>query len=62
MPAPFGRNIKKGGIEAIKPGKRGRRDGAQRVLGAEQEVAVQNMLVDKAPNQLKLPLEVVPFV
>jgi transposase len=45
----------KGGIEAIQPGKRGRRDGAQRVLGAEQEVAVQNMLVDKAPNQLKLP-------
>ncbi len=45
----------KGGIDAIKPGKRGRRKGDQRVLEAEQEVAVQDMLVDKAPNQLKLP-------
>ena len=45
----------RGGIEAIKPGKRGRRQGAQRVLDAEQEQSVQTMLVDKAPNQLKLP-------
>jgi len=45
----------KGGIEAIKPGQRGRRHGAQRVLDPEQETAVQKMLVDKAPNQLKLP-------
>jgi transposase len=45
----------KGGIEAIHPGKRGRRHGAQRALEADQEVAVQKMLVDKAPNQLKLP-------
>lgn len=44
-----------GGIEAIKPGKRGRRHGAQRVLDSEQEIAVRNMLVDKAPDQLKLP-------
>lgn len=48
-------NYKKGGIEAIKPGKRGRRKGEQRVLNFEQERAVQKMLVDKAPNQLKLP-------
>ncbi len=45
----------RGGIEAIKPGKRSRRHGAQRVLNAEQEKDVQVMLVDKAPNQLKLP-------
>jgi transposase len=45
----------KGGIEALHPGKRGRRHGAQRVLDAEQEAAVQKMLMDKAPNQLKLP-------
>jgi transposase len=45
----------KGGIEALHPGKRGRRHGAQRVLDAEQEIAIQKMLVDKAPNQLKLP-------
>jgi transposase len=45
----------KGGIEALHPGKRGRRHGAQRVLDVEQETTVQKMLVDKAPNQLKLP-------
>jgi len=45
----------KGGIDAIKPGKRGRRNGEQRVLEAEQEFAVENVLVDKASNQLKLP-------
>jgi transposase len=44
-----------GGIEAIKPGKRGRRQGAQRVLDPEQEKSIQVMLVDKAPDQLKLP-------
>ena len=45
----------RGGAEAIKPGKRGRRHGAQRVLNGEQEAAVCSMLVDTAPNQLKLP-------
>jgi len=45
----------RGGIEAIKPGKRGRRQGAQRVLDAEQEQSVQTMLVDSSPQQLKLP-------
>jgi len=44
-----------GGHQAIKPGVRGRRLGAQRILSAEQEEAVQNLLIDKAPNQLKLP-------
>ncbi len=45
----------RGGLDAIKPGKRGRRQGAQRVLDAGQEKAVQNLLVDKTPDQLKLP-------
>jgi transposase len=45
----------KGGIEALRPGKRGRRHGAQRVLDNQQEITVQKTLVDKAPNQLKLP-------
>lgn len=45
----------KGGIEAIKPGNRGRRTGAQRVLDWKQEVTIQKMIVDKAPQQLKLP-------
>ena len=44
-----------GGIEAIKPKVRGRRFGAQRRLTAEQETAVQKLLVDKTPDQLKLP-------
>ena len=45
----------RGGIEAIKPRVRGRRYGAQRRLTAEQEEAVQKLLVDKTPDQLKLP-------
>lgn len=45
----------KGGIDAIKPGKRGRRSGAQRVLDWKQEMTMQKMIVDKAPQQLKLP-------
>lgn len=44
-----------GGLQAIKPGVRGRRQGTQRVLSAEQEEALQKLLIDKAPNQLKLP-------
>lgn len=44
-----------GGIDAIKPGKRGRRAGAKRALSIEQEKSMQAMMVDKAPNQLKLP-------
>jgi len=45
----------KGGIEAIKPGVRGRRHGEQRTLTAEQEVSLRKLLVDKTPDQLKLP-------
>ena len=44
-----------GGIEAIKPGKRGRRYGEKRVLDDEQEKAIRTMLIDKSPQQLKLP-------
>lgn len=45
----------KGGLDAIKPGVRGRRHGAQRVLSVEQEKALQELLIDKTPDQLKLP-------
>ena len=48
-------SYQRGGIEAIKPKVRGRRYGAQRRLTAEQETAVQKLLVDKTPDQLKLP-------
>lgn len=45
----------RGGIEAIKPKARGRGHGEKRRLTAEQEAAVQKLLVDKTPDQLKLP-------
>ena len=44
-----------GGIEAVKPKKRGRRYGEKRRLTAEQEAAIQKLLVDKTPDQLKFP-------
>ena len=44
-----------GGIAAIKPKRRGRRHGEKRRLTAEQEAAIQKLLVDKTPDQLKLP-------
>lgn len=45
---------KRGGWDAIKPGVRGRRHGEQRELSADQEAAIQKLLVDKTPDQLKL--------
>lgn len=44
----------RGGSEALKPKVRGRRLGTKRRLTAEQETAVQKLLVDKTPDQLKL--------
>jgi transposase len=43
------------GIEGIKPKKRGRRKGEQRILAPEQEREIQKLLVDKNPEQLRLP-------
>ena len=48
------KKYERGGLDAIKPGLRGRRLGAQRELTAEQEVGIQKLLVDKTPDQLKL--------
>ncbi len=45
----------RGGLKAIKPGVRGRQQGAQRILSQEQEIALQKLLVDKNPQQMKLP-------
>ena len=45
----------RGGINAIKPGARGRQSGTKRTLSLEQENALQQLLVDKNPLQLKLP-------
>jgi len=43
------------GIEGIKPGKRGRRKGAKRIMTPEQEREIQKLVVDKNPDQLRLP-------
>jgi transposase len=43
------------GFDSIKLKVRGRRYGAQRRLSADQETAIQKLLVDKTPEQLKLP-------
>lgn len=48
------KKFQRGGWDAIKPGVRGRRFGAQRELSADQEAAIQALLVDKTPDQLKL--------
>jgi transposase len=45
----------KGGIDALKPKVRGRKLGEQRNLTAEQEATIKKLLVDKTPDQLKLP-------
>jgi transposase len=45
----------KRGLDSIKPGTRGRRHGSQRKLNPNQEKIAQKMLIDKTPDQLKLP-------
>lgn len=45
---------KKQGLESLAKGKRGRRHGEQRDLTPEQEAEIKKLLIDKAPNQLKL--------
>lgn len=49
------RAYERNGMDAIKLKVRGRRHGAKRRLTAEQETAIKKLLVDKTPDQLKLP-------
>ena len=49
------RAYKKDGIKAIRARKRGRPIGSCRTLSREQEKQIQKAIVDKDPNQLKLP-------
>lgn len=49
------RAYERDGMDAIKPRVRGRRHGAKRRLTAEQETAIKKLLVDKTPDQYKLP-------
>jgi transposase len=46
---------KKEGSKAIKLGVRGRRLGEQRTLSSDQESELRKALIDKTPDQLKLP-------
>ena len=46
---------KKEGSKAIKLGQRGRRAGEKRTLTSEQESALRKALIDKTPDQMKLP-------
>jgi len=46
---------KKEGSKAIKLGRRGRRSGERRTLSSDQEAEVQKALIDKTPDQMKLP-------
>lgn len=42
------------GIEGIKPGKRGRRNGEKRILTREQERGIVQVITDKHPEQVKM--------
>ena len=43
-----------GGMSALAPQRRGRREGQRRMLSAEQEVHAQRMICDHRPEQLKM--------
>ena len=43
------------GIAGLKPKKRGRKKGDERKLLPEQEKEIQKIIIDKYPEQLKLP-------
>jgi len=49
------RSYMKEGSKAISLGKRGRRTGEKRTLTNEQETQMKRALIDKTPDQLKLP-------
>ena len=48
-------SYKKEGSKAIRLGKRGRRTGEQRTLSPEQESDLRKALIDKTPDQMRLP-------
>ena len=47
--------FKKQGDEGLKLGTRGRPKGSSRMLSARQEQAIQKLITDKTPDQLKMP-------
>lgn len=49
------KRYKDGGLNGLKDQKQGHDEGVGRLLSAKQEKEVQNMIIDKMPEQLKLP-------
>lgn len=49
------RKYKEGGMKALKPQKKGRRTGTCMKLTAEQSKEIQKIIIDKDPDQLKMP-------
>ncbi len=49
------RSYKKEGLHSLKPKKRGRREGEKRKVTQDQEKSLTKMLMEKYPDQLKLP-------
>jgi len=49
------KNYKQLGVQGLKEKPRGRKQGEKRILSLKQEASIQNMIVDKMPDQLKLP-------
>lgn len=45
---------KKGGLDALKPKVRGRKEGERRNLSAELESKVRNLLIDNTPDEIEL--------
>ena len=48
------RKFKTGGLESLKPKKRGRKKGEQEKLTKEQQSQIRKTIIDKTPDQLKL--------
>lgn len=44
----------KGGMAALKPLRRGRKEGEQRILSQEQEREIKQIIIDKTPDQYKM--------
>ena len=47
------KKYKSGGLSSIKPKTRGRRAGEKRILTSDQEKEIQQIIIDKTPDQLK---------
>ena len=48
------KSYQNGGMAALKPQKRGRKQGEQTLLSVEQEREIRQTIISKAPNQLKM--------